>query len=265
MSSGILSIEVIINGIKYHLDGQFHNGKIISGLVKYDNVELYGTFNSSMLLHGFNCQKKKGSRVFSGTFVDGLLVDGSITEKGKIKEIGQYEKEYLIHGMRYTDDCRLSGTFRYQHLTNGIIHFADNTTHIGKFDYENKLLVGTIMSPNGFTANVEFNSNRTLVKAFVNYSGDITKLSKEQLIMYCCSGPDTELVSKVYNKYFSQASCEMLLMLRPEMFDVVDITDKMGIDMIIRNLSKNRPTYVPAEIITDPVNLLENDKYEKDH
>jgi hypothetical protein len=255
--SAVTSIIVIVNGVEYNFCGQFIDGYFVNGCIKSEHEVMSGIFNKKLQLNGTNCKFESKMCTRIGTFIDGLFTNGRIYTRGKITEEGDFNGYELIKGTKYQfNGTKIMGTFKHNKLETGTILFHDGTIHQGTFDFHNKLLDGIVKTKNGFTAKVNYTPQRLLNKCFVNYSGDINELSPSQLKMYCCSSENCSIALNVFDKYLSNLSVSILMMMVESNFvKSTNITEQLGLAIITNNLKlakeKKPMTHIPEDCIVD--------------
>ena len=259
MTTGNIKITIYHNKVAHDIDGEFVDGILSKGVIKYNDTELHGTFDPKMQLHGENCKKIYKNTIQEGTFNNGKLQNGSIYYDKQLFERGQFANGYLSKGYRLIHHSTQNGLFNNGSLYKGYIEYSDQTMHIGYFGYDNKLLKGFIKCANGFRAYAEYDNNRNLLNCQVNYKGDIKLLTSEQLIMYCCSGSNAVVTYSIYQQYLTNMHADALLMLTSHMINTHNLTSIIGLNLIIENLSFAKDNKHLNHIHPDTIKQLKSD------
>ncbi len=245
MTTGFL--RIIIDNKK--IEGNFEDGKIIDGMIETDNCVFSGGFNSDGKLHGHGVmQIVPHGNFYVGSFENGSFIKGKKYYKDILIEEGNFQMRgntpYLITGSKYSEShYSYSGTFKYGALAKGIASYKNIITYDGEFDYKH-MYRGTVIYKNiAFKASYSisydnFDEKYVLNHCNVEYTGDIRKLNKKQLMLYLCQGDCSLQASKFYNAYLDMYDNGVLKYLSNKIFPTLVGEYHIGLLHILENIKK---------------------------
>ena len=246
MSSG--KIVVSLPGIS--VDGEFTNGRLITGRLTIANIEYTGTFNTESLLHGDNCCMKIGLTEYKGRYSNGELVVGAtyindvLTEEGDYTFISGIKRPHLVRGKKVDGNLTWNGHYDNNgYLTKGTC-IDGTSTYSGKF-VSKRLIEGTVEYQIGsipFTATYELSmdmyiNHEVFKSCVVKYAGSLEVLPRKLMIMACCSNVNSSTAHKFFIKYLNEFDSSTVRFIHRGMFRNISPTDEAGLMLILENLA----------------------------
>jgi len=253
MTSGNLNITIG----DCHIEGNFVSGFLRDGVVLNGDKCQFGTFDNEFKLNGENCVEKTKSEVRSGTFINGKLVSGTIVSNGLLEE-GLFDR-YLVSGQRVTHKGTYTGIFKFGKITEGTFKSIYGVIYSGSFNYYQRPVKCEMFDPrNGFRASFELSENK-LKKCEVQYDGALEALSRNELILALCAGPNCENSCEFYLEHLAKFPVNVVR----EMIRVLPCSNFTQ-HLCVKQISKNMSKYLEGIAETsqeDAINLFDFDRY----
>ena len=271
MSSGHIVIQ--LSEFSY-IDGEFKNGKLVTGTYQTKDARYFGKFGDNTLLHGLGDMVYNG-RVYKGTFRNGLFISGKET----INDINTSEGIYahklgslpvLIDGVKKIDGVRYEGKFHNGDLINGSVTYPNSTVMSGMWQHD-VMKDGVVYNCNlGFKARYKIRRNSSLNKDLLNvctvdFKYDVARLPKELLLLYACRGNNCANLHSIYNGHLAEMQGHMVDYLLKNKSNIKSQLTKYELpifDELVANLSTNTNLStnvdldVPSEIESNNTNSM---------